>query len=546
MMPSPWCRRPHARWPESAWAGCGNHFSDRPIGSPTLAPMPKPVPRLPNFWRGSLSAAPATAGSAANTTRPTSVLAQRGTAEIVALLRSRRLTILTANGIRRGFGDRDVLHDATLALASGERVGLVGKNGSGKTTLARILAGDDEPDAGQVVRRAGLRVGYLSQAPALPAGVRVVDAVLGGLPQWCAAIDRHAEISAAIERGDGDVATLLGEQATAGAEVERLGGWTLRHEAAGVLDHLGMRDLDAIVDALSGGEQRRVALARILVSQPELAILDEPTNHLDADAIEWLEHWLQERFRGALVLVTHDRYLLDRVVQRTVEVEGGTVHDYEGGWGRYLEAKAEREAHEERTEANRRNYLRRELEWLRRSPKARTTKQKARIDRIEAVAERTVARPEKIASIAVGHVRAGDVILEADTVAVDVGGRRLVDDFTLQLRRGERIGIVGPNGCGKTSLLRVLIGVDPPSAGKVRQGVNTRIAMLDQLRSGLRDEDTVFDSVADGRTRIGVGDESLEVRAYLERFLFTSHEQRKRVATLSGGERARVALDRKS
>jgi ABC transport system ATP-binding/permease protein len=455
-------------------------------------------------------------------------------------------TILTAKGLRRGFGDRDVLLDASLSLEARERVGLVGSNGSGKSTLARILAGEDVADAGEVVRRGDLRVGYLAQDPPLPASATIVDAVLEGLPGWRAALGRHADASARLERADADMAKALADQAEAAAEIERLGGWDKEHEAATVLGHLGLADLGALVGTLSGGERRRVALAQILVSEPDLAILDEPTNHLDADTIAWLERWLAERFRGALLLVTHDRYLLDRVVDRTLDVERGEVHAYEGGWGRYLEAKAEREAHAERTDANRRNFLRRELEWLRRSPQARTTKQKARIDRVTAVAEAggAAVRSDRSATIELGHVRSGHTILEAEGIAVDVAGRRLVRDFTLRLTKGERIGIVGPNGCGKTSLLRVLMKDVPPAEGKVRHGSNTRIAVLDQLRSGLKDDATIFDSVAEGRTRIELGDQSLEVRAYLERFLFGSHEQRKQVGTLSGGERARVALAR--
>jgi ATP-binding cassette subfamily F protein uup len=454
-------------------------------------------------------------------------------------------TILTAKGLRSGFGDREVLRDASLSLEARERVGLVGSNGSGKSTLAKILAGEDRADAGEVVRRSDLRVGYLAQDPPLPGTATIVEAVLEGMPEWRRALARHAEATARLERDGAPDGKALAEQSEAAADIERLGGWDKEHEAATVLGHLGLADRSAIVGTLSGGERRRVALAQILVSEPDLAILDEPTNHLDADTIDWLERWLAERFRGALLLVTHDRYLLDRVVQRTLEVEYGEVHSYEGGWGRYLEAKAERDAHAERTEANRRNYLRRELEWLRRSPQARTTKQKARIDRVTAVAEApTSTRPDRGATIELGHVRSGHTILEAEAIAVDVAGRRLVRDFTLRLTKGERLGIVGPNGCGKTSLLRVLIKDAPPAEGKVRHGSNTRIAVLDQLRSGLKDDATIFDSVAEGRTRIDLGDQSLEVRAYLERFLFGSHEQRKQVGTLSGGERARVALAR--
>ncbi len=459
-------------------------------------------------------------------------------------LYSRALTILTANDLRHRYGIREILQGASLAIEARERLGLVGRNGSGKTTLVRILADELTPDDGEVVTRAGLRVGYLAQEPRFGPGLTAVEAVLAGLEEWQAAIDRHAEISTRLEQGGEDLEPLLLAQADAATEVERLGGWEKRHEAAMVLGHVGVERIDAPVEPMSGGERRRVALARVLVSAPDLAILDEPTNHLDIAAIEWLERWLVERFDGALVMVTHDRYLLDRVASRTLEVEEGKVYSYDGGWGMYLEAKAERQAHAERVESNRRNFLRRELEWLRRTPQARTTKQKARIQRAEGVIAQGTRAAEREARIEFEHVRSGGTILEAEELAVDVPGRRLVEGLTLRLSKGERLGIVGPNGCGKTSLLRVLTGQVEPAAGRVTHGKNTRVAFLDQQRGGLRDGDTIFDNVADGRGHLELAGQTIEIRAYLERFLFSSHEQRKRVGDLSGGERARVALAR--
>ncbi|HWB82416.1 MAG TPA: ABC-F family ATP-binding cassette domain-containing protein [Nannocystaceae bacterium] len=446
--------------------------------------------------------------------------------------------------MRRSYGTREVLRNASLSIAAHERVGLVGKNGAGKSTLARILVGEERPDEGRVIARNQLRVGWLEQEPRFAPGTTAIDAVLEGLGRWRDAIARHAEISARLERGEGELAGLLDAQARAGAEVEELGGWSVQHEAETMLDHMGVRATTRELATMSGGERRRVALARVLVAAPDLAILDEPTNHLDIDAVEWLEQWLSERFRGALVLVTHDRYLLDRVVGRTLEVEGGEVHAYEGGWASYLEAKAEREAHAERVEANRRNFLRRELEWLRRSPAARTTKQRARIDRAEAAIERAPARAERGVELAIEHVRSGNVVLEAENLSVARDERVLVRGLTLRLSAGERVGIVGPNGCGKTTLLQVLLEKLPPFAGSVRHGRNTRIAVLDQLRSGLDDTKTVFDAVAAERGEIVIGEQRFDGRQYLERFGFASHDQRKLIGTLSGGERARVALAR--
>jgi ATP-binding cassette subfamily F protein uup len=455
------------------------------------------------------------------------------------------MTILGARDLWRTYGIREVLRGVSLSIDEGERIGLVGRNGAGKSTLARILANAEPPDKGEVVRRSGLRVGYLEQEPTFEPGQRALDAVLDGLAAWQTAMERHAAVSAKLaDAGADDFDSLLNQQAEAAATVERLGGWELRHEALALLGHVGIVDVEAKVERMSGGERRRVALARLLVAQPDLAILDEPTNHLDLQTVEWLETWLAERFKGALILVTHDRYLLDRLVDRTIEVDDGQLHIYQGGWSLYLEAKAEREAHAERVESNRQNFLRRELEWLRRQPQARTTKQKARIDRAVSARDKAAPKREVTAQIEFGHVGEGRTILDAKHVAVDVPGRRLIEPFDLQLGKGERIGIVGPNGCGKTTLLRVLTGSLAPALGEVELGKRTKIAFLEQSRAGLDDKATVHENVAQGQTRVRLGELEMDMRTYLERFAFGSHDQFRQVGTLSGGERARVALAR--
>ncbi len=437
---------------------------------------------------------------------------------------------------------REVLRAASLAIDEGERIGLVGRNGAGKTTLARILAGLEEPDAGEVTRRAGLRIGLLLQEPRFAPGLTAVQAVLAGLDRWQTAIHEHERTTRLLAEARDDLDALLHAQARAASDVEAAGGWDMRHAAEAMLGHVGITEPDAELDRLSGGEQRRVALAQVLLTRPDLAILDEPTNHLDLAAVEWLEQFLGEEFKGALVLVTHDRQLLDAVVDRTLEIEAGEVHSYDGGWLRYLEAKAERAAIAERTEANRRNFLRRELEWLRRSPPARTTKQKARIDRAQAVIERPVARADRAVQIAVESGRTGNIVLETQDLDVAVPGRLLVEGLTLHLVAGDRVGVFGPSGCGKSSLLRCLLGQLAPARGTVRLGKNVRVAWVDQRRSVLREDATVFEMVGQGRTRVELGGETLDMRSYLERFLFCPADQRQQISTLSGGERARVAL----
>jgi len=452
------------------------------------------------------------------------------------------VVVLSAQGLRRSFGLRQVLDDVSLTIDIGEHVGLVGVNGAGKSTLGRLLAGADTPDGGLVTSRRDASIGYLEQVPQLESERSARDIVLSGLQRWIAAKERYDFVSTELARGVGEMTELLAAQADSALAIERAGGWEMEHEADALLGHLRIEHPERIVGSMSGGEQRRVALARLLVSRPTVAIFDEPTNHLDIDTIEWLEEYLRDRFGGALLLITHDRYLLDRIVDRTCEIEQGKLHAYAGGYADYLEAKAERLAFAERTEANRRNFLRRELEWLRRQPKARTTKSKTRVAKAEAVLSAAPQRAAQAVRLEAETTRTGHTILELKDVSLVVGGRCLVDHLTLALRKGDRIGVIGPNGAGKTSLLRAILNERPVDGGSIVLGKNTAIAYLDQLRRGLDETSSIFDNVAVGRTRIEVGGQALEVRAYLERFNFIGAAQRQPVGSLSGGERARVAL----
>jgi ATP-binding cassette subfamily F protein uup len=454
------------------------------------------------------------------------------------------MAVASLENVRKTYGERDVLLDASLSIEEGERVGVVGANGAGKSSLARILAGLEEPDAGRVTRKRESRVLYLAQEPDLPPGVAARDVVLEGLGAWREARQRYEEITSAIEAGDGDPHALAARQAEAGSLLERLGGWDRLHEAEAVLTNVGIDDPTALVDRMSGGQRRRVALARLLVAEPTLAILDEPTNHLDIATIEWLEEFLVRRFRGAVLLVTHDREVLDRVVSRTLEVERGRVTSFDGGYEAFLAGKAEREAYAERVENNRRNYVRSELEWLRRSPKARTGKQKARIGRAEAAIAAPPPPRKQSARLLAEVSRSGKTVLDFYEVAIAREGRTLVERLDMHLVAGDRVGIVGPNGSGKTTLLHTVLGRLEPAAGRIVLGANTRIAYLDQARSGLDDNASIFENVAGDRGHIVIGERSMEPAVYLEQFLFDRPAQRRLVGGLSGGERARVALAR--
>ena len=454
------------------------------------------------------------------------------------------MPVIDCTGLCKTYADRTILRDVGLTIRTAECVGLVGNNGSGKSTLGRILAGVEEQDGGSIARRRGARIDYLPQDPRLPGGQTVAHVVQSSLSEWTRAKQIYDRLTADLALAADDVEELVARQAAAGEEVERLGGWERLHEAEAIIGHLGISDPSRSLDSLSGGEIRRVALARVLVGEPDLAILDEPTNHLDVDTVEWLEEHLLNRFRGAVLLITHDRYVLDRVTTRTLELEDGAVASYDGGYARYLEAKAERQAHAERVERNRRNFLRRELEWLRRQPRARGTKQKARIGRAQDALAQDAPRRERKANLGLSSLRLGKTIIEIASLRIERGGELLVRSLDLALAKGERIGIVGANGSGKTSLLLCLQGELPAVAGRVELGANTRIGYLDQTRSQLEDGQSVREAVAGDQDHIEIAGEQVRVGSYLERFLFSQKAQHLKLGVLSGGERTRVCLAR--
>jgi len=454
--------------------------------------------------------------------------------------------LLAAADLVRTHGARRVLDGVSLAVAEGERIGLLGANGAGKTTLLRILAGVEAPEDGRITRRRGLRLAYLPQETDVDPAATVAAAAASGQAE------RRARI-AELEALDGRIgaapdastrARLLERRAEAEHEVERLGGLDPDRDVAVATAGLGLPHGDALCGSLSGGERRRVALARVLLAQPDLLLLDEPTNHLDAGTIDWLETWLAT-FRGAAVVVTHDRAFLDAIVSRMVEIDRGRLHEYEGDYERFLEERAERLEREEATDVSRRAYLRRELLWLASGVKAQRRKGKERVDRARALARELgegPAVPSELEFRLPGGPRLGQKVLELDAAGKRAGERWLFRGLTLRLSAGERLGVVGRNGAGKTTLLRVMQGLEAPDAGRVVIGPSTRFAYVDQARVELDPEKTVYEEVAGDSEFVQIGPERISVRAYLTRFLFPGERQQHFIRGLSGGERNRVAL----
>ncbi|MCB9888737.1 MAG: ATP-binding cassette domain-containing protein, partial [Planctomycetes bacterium] len=450
---------------------------------------------------------------------------------------------LTLQQVEKTYGDRQLLRSVSLVIAEDDRVGILGANGSGKSTLMRILAGVEHPDHGLRTVQRGLRIGYLEQDPALPAELTVAEAVREALAERAATLSAletlHDQLAdAPAERLDG----LLAEQARLEDQLAAQGGHDVEHRVQAMVERLGLGDVQALCGSLSGGERRRVALARVLLSGPDLLLLDEPTNHLDAEAIDWLEDFLSQG-RTPLVLVTHDRYFLDRLVSRTIELEHGVVHEYDGGYGAFVAARAARLEREHAAESTRLNLLRRETEWMRRGPPARTTKAKARIDRFHALVDAAppAAGAELAFEIPPGP-RLGERVLHLRGVTAGYGEQPLLRGFDLEIGARTCIGIVGPNGAGKSTLLRLCTGELAPSEGEVERGSTVRFAAIDQRRSDLDPQKTVLEEVGGGRDYVSVDGRMIRVEAFLDGFLFPGARKHTQVAALSGGERNRVLL----
>ena len=454
------------------------------------------------------------------------------------------MSILNVRGLSKGYGGRAIFDGVSFAIDAGEKVGFIGVNGSGKSTLFRIVAGLEDADAGDIAVRRGARVRYLAQEPDFAAGQTILDAVAEGRPELGAAFAAYEHTSVQLASPHADHERLVARQAEHAAAIERLGGWDWTHRAESLLTRLGVSGWERAVDGLSGGEAKRVAVARALLAEPELLLLDEPTNHLDADTVLFLEEYLID-YAGAVMLVTHDRYFLDRVVDRMLEVSAGELTSYPGGYTEYLVAQAERAQWQATVDAKRRRLIEQELEWARRSPPARTGKSRARVQRAQTLAAESRAFRNRQAGALTLHApesaRLGRTVLNLHGITKQYDGRVLIGGFDAVLRAGERIGIIGPNGAGKTTLVRVILGEEPPDAGRVELGTNTRVAYFDQQRAQLDPGLSVYEA-AGGTDWVEVAGRRIHLRSYLEDFLFPTERQQQQVSSLSGGERNRLML----
>ncbi len=437
---------------------------------------------------------------------------------------------------------RQIIKDISLSFLPGAKIGILGLNGAGKSTVLRIMAGVDTDIDGEAKAMPGISIGYLEQEPILDGAITVRETVEEGLAHLISARRRLDEVFAAYGEADADFEALADEQARLEAVLFAEGGDDVEQQLEIAADALRLPPWDATVETLSGGEKRRVALCRLLLSKPDMLLLDEPTNHLDAESVEWLEQFLL-RFPGTVVAVTHDRYFLDNAAQWILELDRGHGIPWKGNYSSWLEQKEARLTAEEASETARRKALKRELEWVRSGAKGRHSKNKSRIARFEELSSYEYQRRNETREIFIPVAeRLGDRVIEFDGVAKGFGDRLLMDDVGFAIPAGAIVGIIGPNGAGKSTLFRMIAGRESPDAGVITVGPTVKLGFVEQSRESLENDKTVFEAVGGGLDTVAVGKFEMPARAYLGRFNFKGGDQQKIVGTLSGGERARLHL----
>jgi ATP-binding cassette ChvD family protein len=440
--------------------------------------------------------------------------------------------------------NREVLKGIWLSFLPGAKIGVLGLNGAGKSTLLRIMAGVEEPSSGEARPAKGIKVGYLPQEPVLDPAKDVLGNIEEGVAETRALLHRFNEINAKLgeELSPEDMESVLEEQGKVMAEIEAKNAWELDRTVEIAMDALRVPPGDARVETLSGGERRRVALCRLLLQHPDLLLLDEPTNHLDAESVAWLERFLKE-YPGTVVAVTHDRYFLDNVAGWILELDRGAGIPWEGNYSSWLEQKQERLSLEEKAESARQRTLKRELEWIRMSPRARQAKSKARVTAYEELLRQETEKRQDTIEISIpAGPRLGNLVVEARDVVKGYGDRVLIDGLSFTLPPGGIVGIIGPNGAGKTTLFRLIASLEPADSGTIKIGDTVKISVVDQARDALRGEKNVWEEISDGQDEIELGSRAIPSRSYVAMFNFKGADQQKLVKNLSGGERNRVHL----
>ncbi len=454
--------------------------------------------------------------------------------------------VYTLHNLKKSYpGGKEVLKGISLSFLPDAKIGIVGHNGAGKSTLLKIMAGIDQEFQGEARAADGISIGYLEQEPQLDSQLNVGDNILSAMGNIKAILDEFNEVSAQFadpDLTDEQMNLLIERQAELQEQIDAADGWNIERTLEIAMDALRCPPKDADVSRLSGGEVRRVALCRLLLSKPDILLLDEPTNHLDAESIAWLERHLRE-YEGMVLIVTHDRYFLDNITGWVLELDRGQGIPFEGNYSAWLEDKAKRIAQEAKEEAGRQKTLAREVEWINQSPKARQAKSKARITSYEEMLHQTVEQRLGEAQIVIpAGPRLGDVVIEAENLSKAYDDRLLIDDLNFKLPAGGIVGIVGANGAGKSTLFKMITGAENPDSGQIKVGETVILGYVDQSRDDLNAEKAVWEEICDGQEVIELGKTKMQGRAYVGRFNFKGSDQQKKVGSLSGGERNRVHL----
>jgi ABC transport system ATP-binding/permease protein len=454
------------------------------------------------------------------------------------------MALFTLRSVNKDFGIKEILRDASFSLNEGDKVGLIGTNGSGKSTLLKMIAGLEPIDSGELWVDAGAKIVYLPQQPDLDEDRTVLEQVFADSGEQLALVQEYEALSMQLAHAQGDSDTLMARLSSVSHRIDAAGAWELETQAKVILTRLGIQDFDAKIGDLSGGYRKRIALATALLSEPDGLLMDEPTNHLDALSVEWLQDYLK-RFRGALLLITHDRYFLDRVTNRVLEIDRGDLYTYAGNYAYYLTKKAESDASAASSQQKFKGVLRRELEWLKRGPKARSTKQKARIDRVRDMQAQEFKQSQGKVEITTAGRRIGKKVVELVNVSKAYGDRTLIQDFTYMFSPDDRVGIIGPNGAGKSTLMNMITGRVPPDQGTVELGSTIHIGYFDQHSEHLipNANQRVIDYLKDIAELVKTADGSvITASQMLERFLFPPNQQYAPIHMLSGGEKRRLFL----